>query len=153
LAPEGHAPDVAPAAHPRPDWDAYFLTIARDVAARSTCPRRAVGAVLVRERRILTTGYNGAPRGAPHCTEVGCQLANGHCQRAVHAEMNAVVQAALHGVSTQGSTLYCTSQPCYSCAKVLVNAGVVRVVYQEPYDDPLARELFATVGVALEIHP
>lgn len=126
----------------RPGWDAYFMAIARTVGTRSTCLRRSVGAVLVRDRRILTSGYNGAPRGLPHCQEVGCELENGHCVRAVHAEINAVVQAALHGVSTEGATLYCTSQPCYACAKVIVNAGVVRVVDLDAYDDPRSVHLF-----------
>jgi len=134
----------------RPDWDTYFLGIAEAVSTRSTCPRRSVGAVLVRNRRILTTGYNGAPRGLPHCSEVGCELENGHCVRAVHAEVNAVVQAALHGVSTESSTLYCTSEPCYACAKLVVNAGVIRVVYRDPYDDVRSRELFRRAGIEVD---
>lgn len=131
----------------RPGWDAYFLAIASTVGSRSTCLRRRVGAVLVRDRRILATGYNGAPRGLPHCREVGCEMEHGHCVRAVHAEVNAVVQAALHGVSTEGATLYCTSQPCYACAKLIVNAGVVRVVDQEAYDDPRSLDLFDQAGI------
>jgi dCMP deaminase len=137
------------AAGERPSWDEYFLTIADAVAKRSTCLRRRVGAVLVRERRILTTGFNGAVRGQPHCLDVGCDLEDGHCVRAVHAEMNAVVQAALHGVSTMGATLYCTSSPCHACTKVLLNAGVREVVYRDPYDDPRARALWAAAGVAV----
>lgn len=131
----------------RPDWDVYFLTMAQTVATRSTCVRRSVGAVLVRDRRVLATGYNGAPRGLPHCYAVGCELEHGHCVRAVHAEVNAVVQAALHGVSTEGAMLYCTSQPCYACAKLVVNAGVVRVVDREAYEDPRSLALFAAAGV------
>jgi dCMP deaminase len=131
----------------RPTWDAYFLTIADAVAQRSTCLRRSVGAVLVRDRRILATGFNGAVRGQPHCLDVGCDLVDGHCVRAVHAEMNAVVQAALHGVSTAGSVLYCTSQPCHNCTKVLLNAGVVGVVYRDPYEDARAAALWAAAGV------
>jgi len=132
----------------RPSWDAYFLTIADAVGQRSTCLRRSVGAVLVRDRRILVTGFNGAVRGQAHCLDVGCDMQDGHCVRAVHAEMNAVVQAALHGVSTAGATLYCTSQPCHNCTKVLLNAGVDAVVYRDAYDDPRALAMWAAAGVA-----
>lgn len=131
----------------RPSWDAYFLTIAAAVAQRSTCRRRRVGAVLVRDRRILVTGFNGAVRGQPHCLDVGCDMQDGHCVRAVHAEVNAVIQAALHGVSTLGSTLYCTSQPCHGCTKVLLNAGVAAVVYADPYQDARADALWAAAGI------
>ena len=131
----------------RPSWDAYFLTIAAAVAQRSTCRRRRVGAVLVRDRRILVTGFNGAVRGQPHCLDVGCDMQDGHCVRAVHAEVNAVIQAALHGVSTLGSTLYCTSQPCHGCTKVLLNAGVAAVVYADSYQDARADALWAAAGI------
>lgn len=131
----------------RPSWDAYFLTIAEAVAQRSTCLRRSVGAVIVRDRRLLVTGFNGAVRGQPHCLEAGCDMKDGHCVRAVHAEMNAVIQAALHGVSTMDSVVYCTSQPCHGCTKVLLNAGVVDVVYRDPYDDPRADGLWRAAGV------
>ena len=96
----------------RPGWDEYFMEIARTVATRATCPRASVGAVLTREHRILTTGYNGAPRGVAHCLEVGCMIVDGHCLRATHAEANAIVQGALHGVALAGATAYCTHQPC-----------------------------------------
>ena len=138
---------MAEAGARRPSWDAYFLTIAAAVSQRSTCLRRSVGAVLVRDRRILVTGFNGAVRGQPHCLDVGCDMQDGHCVRSVHAEVNAVIQAALHGVSTMGSTLYCTSQPCHGCTKVLLNAGVVEVVYAEPYEDPRADALWAAAGI------
>lgn len=131
----------------RPSWDAYFLAIAAAVGERSTCRRRRVGALLVRDRRILVTGFNGAVRGQPHCLDVGCDMHDGHCVRAVHAEVNAVIQAALHGVSTAESTLYCTSQPCHGCTKVLLNAGVIGVVYADPYDDERADALWAAAGV------
>jgi dCMP deaminase len=131
----------------RPSWDTYFMNIARAVADRATCPRRRVGAVLVRERRILTTGFNGAPRGLPHCTEVGCDPEEGHCQRSVHAEQNAVIQAALHGVSTAGADLYCTSHPCAHCASVLVNAGVATVIYADDYPDARSRAVLRAAGV------
>lgn len=131
----------------RPGWDEYFMDLADVVARRSTCTRRAVGAVIVRERRILATGYNGSPPGFPHCTEEGCLMVDGHCVRTIHAEMNAVVQAALHGVSIRGATVYCTSFPCIHCAKVLIGAGVEAVVYRDPYDDPLAAEFLRQAGV------
>jgi dCMP deaminase len=133
----------------RPGWDEYFMEVARTVATRATCPRASVGAVLVREHRILTTGYNGAPRHVAHCTEVGCELRGDHCVRATHAEANAVVQAALHGVGVAGATAYCTHQPCVHCAKLLISAGIERIVYAEPYVDLFAQQLLAEAGVAL----
>jgi Deoxycytidylate deaminase len=133
----------------RPDWDEYFMRIAHDVASRATCERRKVGAVIVAEKRILTTGYNGAPQGLPHCTEVGCKIENGHCIRTLHAEQNAIVQAALFGVSCQGSTLYVTCQPCNNCAKMIINAGIRKVVFEGDYPDPFALELFEAAGVEL----
>lgn len=134
----------------RPSWDSYFLTIARAVAKRSTCDRARVGAVLVRDKRILSTGYNGTPRGLPHCTEVGCIMVNNSCQRVVHAEANVIIQAALHGVSTKGATLYVTHQPCLTCAKTIINAGIVRVVYAGEYPDDMAQEFLSQAGVVLE---
>ncbi|NUQ70122.1 MAG: dCMP deaminase family protein [Chthonomonadales bacterium] len=133
----------------RPTWDEYFMEIAQVVATRATCPRRSVGAVIVLDRRILTTGYNGAPRGLSHCPPEGpmhdwprgCMI-NGHCVRAVHAEQNAIVQAALNGVSTRGSTLYVTCQPCNSCAKMIVNAGILKVVFDGDYPDAFAMDVF-----------
>jgi dCMP deaminase len=141
----------------RPSWDQYFLDMAHVVARRSTCLRRQIGAVLVRDRRILATGYNGAPAGLPHCEEVGCQreqlgIASGERQelcRALHAEQNAIIQGALHGVSLKGSVLYCTNQPCSICAKMLINAGVKRICYQGDYPDRLALEMLAQAGVEL----
>lgn len=125
------------------------MEIARTVSTRATCPRASVGAVLVRESRILTTGYNGAPRGVAHCTDVGCTIVNDHCARATHAEANAIVQAALHGVSVSGSTAYCTHQPCVSCSKLLISAGVRKIVYDATYIDPTAQDLLAEAGVVL----
>lgn len=133
----------------RPGWDEYFMQVARTVATRATCPRASVGCVLTRGHRILTTGYNGAPRGVPHCTEVGCTLNNDHCLRATHAEANAVVQGALHGVSLQDAVAYCTHQPCVNCSKLLISAGVMRIVYDAPYPDSVASQLLAEAGVAL----
>ncbi len=134
----------------RPGWDEYFMEIARTVATRATCPRASVGAVLTRERRILTTGYNGAPRGVSHCSDVGCIMVDGHCLRATHAEANAIVQGALHGVSLEGATAYCTHQPCSGCSKLLISAGVVRIVYRDAYPDPVASMLLAEANVLLE---
>lgn len=133
----------------RPGWDEYFMEVARTVATRATCPRASVGAVLVREHRILTTGYNGAPRHVAHCTEAGCEMVGGHCVRSTHAEANAVVQAALHGVGLEGATAYCTHQPCVNCAKLIISAGVARIVYGEAYPDAFAQQLLAEAGVAL----
>jgi dCMP deaminase len=133
----------------RPSWDDYFMQITFQVAKRSTCPRAAVGAVLVRDKRILTTGYNGAPAGLPHCTEVGCLMVNGHCVRTLHAEQNAIIQGALHGVDVSGSTLYVTHQPCLICAKMIINAGVDRVVYAGHYADEIARGFLEEAGVQL----
>jgi dCMP deaminase len=134
----------------RPSWDAYFMEIARTVATRATCPRASVGAVLTREHRILTTGYNGAPRGVAHCSEAGCLMVHDHCQRATHAEANAIVQGALHGVGLAGATAYCTHQPCVNCTKLLISAGVIRIVYATAYTDAIARDLLAEAGVILE---
>jgi len=125
------------------------MDIARQVARRSTCPRANVGAVVVKDRRILTTGYNGSPMGLPHCTDVGCLIIDNHCVRTLHAEQNAIIQAALHGVSVNGGTVYVTHQPCLNCAKVIINAGIVRVVYAGDYPDPTARSFLSAAGVAL----
>lgn len=133
----------------RPSWDEYFMEIARVVATRATCNRRHVGAVVVLDRRILTTGYNGAPHGLPHCTEVGCKMQDGHCIRTLHAEQNAIVQGALNGVSLRGATLYVTCQPCNNCAKMIINAGIVRVVFDGDYPDDFAMELFEAAGIEL----
>jgi dCMP deaminase len=134
--------------HPdRPSWDHYFMQITFQVAKRSTCPRAAVGAVIVRDKRILTTGYNGAPSGLPHCTEAGCLMVNGHCVRTLHAEQNSIIQGALHGVDVSGSTIYVTHQPCLNCAKMIINAGIERVVYAGHYPDEIARAFLEEAGV------
>ena len=141
----------------RPTWDDYFLQMASVVARRSTCLRRHVGALLVRDKRVLATGYNGAPAALPHCEEVGCRraelgVASGtgwELCRGLHAEQNAIIQGALHGVSVRGSTLYCTTQPCIICAKMLINAGVKRVVYRGDYSDKMAIEMLTEAGVEL----
>jgi len=133
----------------RPSWDEYFMQIAFQVAKRSTCPRAAVGALIVRDKRLLTTGYNGSPRGLPHCTEVGCLMVNDHCVRTLHAEQNAIIQGALHGVDVSHSTLYVTHQPCLNCAKMIINAGIERVVYAGDYPDDIARSFLEQAHVEL----
>ena len=142
-------PAPVPSPRPRPSWDEYFLQIAFTVAQRSTCDRAHVGCVLVRDRRILTTGYNGAPAGLPHCDEIGHLLVDGHCVRTLHAEQNALIQAALHGVGTEGATAYVTHQPCLTCAKMLINAGVRRVVYAGNYPDDYSRQFLVAASVEL----
>ena len=137
----------------RPSWDEYFMGIAFQVASRATCDRAHVGAVIVRERRILTTGYNGAPRGLPHCDEVGHLMINGHCVRTLHAEQNAIIQAAYHGISIKGGTIYVTHQPCLTCAKMIINAGLVRVVYAGDYPDEYSVQFLREAGVKLEHFP
>jgi len=143
----------------RPSWDAYFMMIAADVARRSTCLRRHVGAILVVERRLLATGYNGAPSGVPHCCEVGClrdemDVPSGERHelcRGLHAEQNAIIQAAKHGVRIDGATLYTTHHPCSICAKMAINAGVVQIVCREDYPDDLGKQMLALGGVELEV--
>jgi dCMP deaminase len=119
----------------RASWDDYFMAIARQVASRSTCDRKHVGAVVVRRRMILTTGYNGSIRGLSHCDDVGHMIENGHCVRTVHAEANAIVQAARNGVRLEGGCIYVTASPCFGCFKLIANAGLVRVVFGEFYRD------------------
>lgn len=141
----------------RPDWDEYFMEIAHVVAKRSTCLRRQIGAVIVKDKRIVTTGYNGAPSGLPHCLELGClrderEIASGTQQevcRALHAEQNAIIQAALYGISTTGAALYCTHQPCSLCAKAIINAGIKKVVYKGDYPDQFALDMFNQAEVEL----
>lgn len=144
---------IPPAPRKRPTWDEYFLDIAFTVAERSTCDRAHVGAVLVRDRRILATGYNGSPAGLPHCDEVGHLMVDGHCVRTLHAEQNAIIQCALHGVSSEGATAYVTHQPCLTCAKMLINAGIKHVVYAGNYLDDYSRQFFAEANVQLEYLP
>jgi dCMP deaminase len=139
----------------RPQWDEYFMRMARVVAERSTCLRRQVGAVAVLDKRIVATGYNGAPTGIAHCEAVGCvRQARGipsgerhELCRGLHAEQNVIIQAALHGVTTRGATLYCTNQPCVVCAKMIINAGIVRIVYCGDYPDALARDMLREAGI------
>lgn len=140
---------------PRPSWDEYFLDIAALIAHRATCRRRSVGAVLVKDRRILATGYNGAPTGLRHCLELGClrekqNIPSGERHelcRGLHAEQNSIIQAALHGVSVKDATLYCTNYPCVICAKMIINAGIARVIFREGYSDQLSREMLQEAKV------
>lgn len=134
----------------RESWDAYFMRLARQAATRSTCDRRHVGAVIVREHFILATGYNGSLPGAPHCTDVGHDMHDGHCVRTVHAEANAICQAARNGVRTDGATAFVTASPCLSCLKLLVSAGVRRVVWADDYCDARTHAYAQDVGVVLE---
>jgi dCMP deaminase len=141
----------------RPSWETYFMDITALVARRTTCLRRAVGAVIVKDKRILSTGYNGAPSHIRHCREVGClreqlNVPSGQRHelcRGIHAEQNAIIQAAYHGVSIKGATLYCTTQPCSICAKMIINAGLKAIIYASGYADPMAIEMLEEAGVAL----
>lgn len=117
----------------RPSWDEYFMDLAYTVSKRATCPRKRVGALAVHGRRVLVTGYNGSLPGAPHCDDVGCAMEDGHCVRTVHAEANAVMQAAAYGVRLEGCTVYTTASPCWPCMKLLMRAGTKRIVYAEEY--------------------
>ena len=133
----------------RSSWDEYFMGIARQVASRATCDRKHVGALLVRDRTILSTGYNGSIRGLPHCDEVGHMMENGHCVATVHAEANAIIQAAKNGVRIDGATMYTSASPCWSCFKLIANAGCVRIVYGEFYRDPRLFQFAAQLGIEL----
>ena len=141
----------------RPSWDSYFMQMAQVVAGRSTCLRRQVGAVMVKDKQILSTGYNGSPSGLQHCDEIGCLrqslgVPSGERHeicRAVHAEQNALVQAAKHGVAITGADLYTTHQPCVLCTKLLINAGITRVIFTHSYPDQLAVNMAKEAGLKL----
>jgi len=134
----------------RPDNDTYFMDMARLISTRSTCVRRQVGAVIVKDKRVLTTGYNGSPKGTMHCEELGCMRVQQNIPsgtmhelcRGVHAEQNAVIQAAYFGISIDGGTVYTTTYPCSMCSKILINAGIKEVVYDDNYSDELSKKLF-----------
>lgn len=142
----------------RPSWDEYFMEITHLVARRSTCLRRQVGAVLVKEKNILATGYNGSPSGVAHCLDVGCLreqmgIPSGERHelcRGLHAEQNSIIQAAKHGTNIDGSTLYCTTMPCMICAKMIINAGIRRIVFEEGYADRLAAEMLAEASIIVD---
>jgi dCMP deaminase len=142
----------------RPSWQAYFMDITALVAKRATCLRRAVGAVVVKDKRILATGYNGAPTGIRHCRETGClreqlKVPSGERHelcRGIHAEQNAIIQAAYHGASIRGATLFCTNLPCSICAKMIINAGIVKIYYHDGYADAMSLEMLAEADVPVE---
>jgi dCMP deaminase len=143
----------------RPDWDSYFLELCEAIAKRATCDRGRAGAVIVRNKQIVSTGYVGAPKGLKHCDEIGHELhavenedgtRSQHCIRTTHAEQNAIIQAASNGVSTQDTTLYCRLEPCYTCAKMIINAGIKRVVCEKRYHrGQRTREIFKEAGLEL----
>jgi len=143
----------------RPSWDRYFLEIAKLVSKRSTCLRRQVGALIVKDRRILTTGYNGTPSGIIHCEISGClreklKIPSGERHelcRGLHAEQNALLQASLYGVSVKDSLLYCTNQPCLICAKMIVNAGIKEIIIGDGYSDKMAQDFFEEAGVKIRV--
>lgn len=141
----------------RPDWDSYFMEVAEIVSKRSTCIRRRVGAIIVKDRRILSTGYNGAPTNLLHCSEKGClreklKIASGERHelcRGLHAEQNAIIQAAYHGVCIKGAVLYSTHLPCSICMKMLINAGIKSIIYKDGYPDELSIEMISEAGIEL----
>lgn len=133
----------------RPAWDTYFLKLAMLVSERATCPRMHCGCVLVRDKRILSTGYNGSIPGDVHCEDDGCMIVDNHCVRTIHAEMNAILQCSIHGVSTAGATAYVTNMPCTNCAKALIAAGIVEIVIFSDYHDTKAEEFFSIANVSI----
>ena len=133
----------------RASWDEYFMNIAREVATRATCDRKHVGAVIVRERSLLATGYNGSIRGLPHCDEDGHLMEDGHCVRTVHAEANAIVQAARNGIRIEGSTIYVTASPCWGCFRLIANAGIARIVFGDFYRDPKIFDVSQKLAIEL----
>ena len=133
----------------RPSWDEYFLKLAMLASERSTCPRMHVGCVLVKDKFVLATGYNGSLPGLPHCDDVGCLIVDNHCVRTNHAEINALTQAATHGVNLKGSTAYITNMSCTTCAKALIAAGIRRVVVFSDYHDTLATKFYSESGVEI----
>jgi dCMP deaminase len=137
----------------RASWDEYFMAIGREVATRSTCDRKHVGAVIVRDKMILATGYNGSIRGLSHCDDEGHMMEDGHCVRTVHAEANAIVQAARNGVRLEGADIYVTASPCFGCFKLIANAGLSRIVFGEFYRDERIFKLSELIGIKLEHLP
>ncbi|HEY4060045.1 MAG TPA: cytidine/deoxycytidylate deaminase family protein [Kofleriaceae bacterium] len=134
---------------PRASWDDYFMGIAQVVATRSTCPRKYVGSVIVRDRTILSTGYNGSIRGMPHCSDVGHMMEDNHCVATIHAEANAIIQAAKNGVNIDEATCYVTASPCWNCFKTLANAGIKRICFGEFYRDNRIFEVASKIGIEL----
>ncbi len=134
---------------PRVSWEQYFMNIANEVASRSTCNRKYVGAVIVRDRTILSTGYNGSIRGLAHCDEAGHEMENDHCVRTIHAEANAIVQAARNGVRIEGAEIFVTASPCYNCFKMIANAGITKIYYGEFYRDERILRHAEELGIEL----
>jgi len=135
--------------NPRVSWEQYFMNIAHEVATRSTCNRKYVGAVIVRDRTILSTGYNGSIRGLAHCDEAGHEMENDHCVRTIHAEANAIVQAARNGVRIEGAEIFVTASPCYDCFKMIANAGITQIYYGEFYRDERILRHAKELGIEL----
>ncbi len=133
----------------RIDWHPYFMNIAKEVSSRSTCPRKHVGAVIVRDRRILSTGYNGSLRGLAHCDDVGCLMEDSHCIATVHAEANAILQAAMNGVRIEGGEIYTTASPCWGCFKLIANAGIQAIYFGEFYREKRILEYAERIGIEL----
>tara|TARA_Y100001970_G_scaffold273635_1_gene372136 strand:+ start:1517 stop:1945 length:429 start_codon:yes stop_codon:yes gene_type:complete len=133
----------------RVSWETYFMNIATEVATRSTCDRKHVGAVIVRNKNILSTGYNGSIKGLPHCDEAGHEMVEGHCVRTTHAEANAIVQAAKNGVKIDGAEIFVTASPCYNCFKLIANSGIHVIFYQELYRDKRITERAKEIGIKL----
>ena len=139
----------AEAPKPRASWDEYFMSIAQVVATRSTCPRKYVGATIVKNRTILSTGYNGSIRGMPHCSDVGHMMEDGHCVATIHAEANAIIQLAKNGVNIDGATIYVTASPCWNCFKQIANSGIRRICYGEFYRDERIFQVAERIGIEL----
>ena len=133
----------------RLSWEQYFMNIAKEVATRSTCDRKHVGALIVRDRTILSTGYNGSIRGMPHCDEVGHLMEDGHCVATIHAETNAILQAAKNGVMIDGAEIFITASPCWPCFKMLANAGIKKIFYGEFYRDERIFDVAKKLGIEL----
>ena len=134
---------------PRKDWHEYFMDIAQIVASRSTCERKHIGAVIVKNKTILSTGYNGSIRGRPHCSEIGCDMENGHCVATIHAEANAIIQAAKNGVAINGAEIYTTASPCWNCFKLIANSGIQKIYYGEFYRDQRIMDVAEEIGLEL----
>jgi dCMP deaminase len=133
----------------RVPWDVYFMRIAQVVSSRSTCPRKFVGSVIVRDKTILSTGYNGSIRGMPHCSDEGHMMENGHCVATIHAEANAIIQSAKNGVNIDGATIYVTASPCWNCFKQIANSGIRRICYGEFYRDERIFQVAERIGIEL----
>ena len=133
----------------RADWPQYFMNIAREVSTRATCERKYVGAVIVRDKNILSTGYNGSIRSQPHCDEAGHDMVAGHCVRTVHAEANAIIQAARHGTRIEGADIYTTASPCWECFKLIANSGIRRIFYGEFYREQKSFDVARDLGIEL----